>query len=300
MELRLAFQRYHLDSLRTGHATLAKLDALLAWFGKPLVTITRQDVREYMRVHAATPAKANRGLSVLKTYGDCAIEWSEDQADPAQRYVPVGWANPCRGIKRYPEPKRDRVLSQTEVDRLRAALTPEPAHIRAYFLVLLATGCRLSEALVMRWVDLAWQELRVEGRLIPAGRWTLLRTKNGDRHSLLLIGPALEAVRLLPVIGPYIFSCEGTKPYDDSRVGQWWDRIRARAGLDDVRVHDLRHAAATYLVSDGVPLDVVSALLNHRDVKTTQRYVGRAAYLLPMQEALVRLSDRLEDGLRSP
>lgn len=286
------FRQHHLDQLRTGRQSGTMLGALIRQLSKPLPEITRADVRNWMLAHKDTPASANRTLSIFKTFCDWAIEWSEEPNRP--RCLPAGWVNPCLGVRRWKETKRDRVLTDGEMHRLLTALQAESARIRAYFLVLLSTGCRAGEALEMQWSSLAQDNLLVGGRALPAFRWQIQRTKNGRPHTLYLVGLARDAVATLPVHGNYLFSGSGERPYHHSRIGQWWERIRAVADLRDVRIHDLRHCAATYLASLSVPINIIGAVLNHRDVSTTQRYIAQAAYQQPMIQALAQLAERVD------
>jgi integrase len=128
--------------------------------------------------------------------------------------------------------------------------------------LLILTGARKSEILGARW---EWID-------IARGYLHLPDSKTGEK--LVPLGaPALAVIAAQPRVqgNPYLLP---SVKKDMHYVGlpKAWERIRARAGLDDVRLHDLRHAFASVGASGGDSLLVIGALLGHRDAKTTQRY----------------------------
>ena len=176
-------------------------------------------------------------------------------------------ANPCRHVKRYKEHKRERFLSPEETERLgkvlREAEEEMPSAVAAFRLLLL-TGCRMSEIRDLRWDY-------VKGDCIE-----LPDAKTGGR--VVPLGPAARAV--LSAIpreedNPWVIAgrLPGTHLTDLQRP---WRRIRKRAGLEDVRIHDLRHSYASRALALGESLTMIGKLLGHTQVQTTARYAHLA------------------------
>jgi integrase len=175
--------------------------------------------------------------------------------------------NPVRGVKRYADKKGERHLSHDEMAALGEALSGAEAEgdngtAIAAIRLLILTGCRKSEILTLQWdhIDFVRAFLRLPdsktgAKIVPLG------------------APALELLASLPRIdgNPYVIPgvIEGQHLIGIPRV---WERIRKRAKLDDVRLHDLRHSFASVGASAGMGLPIVGKLLGHRDPKTTARY----------------------------
>ncbi len=200
--------------------------------------------------------------------------------------------NPARGVKLFPENKRKRYLSAEERSRLNRVLgealervegtrqgrtTPwvRWSHVYAVRLLLL-TGMRMSEVLDLEWSWISRERLEI---ILP-------HSKTGQ--SVRPISPAvlelldeLETYRRPDV--PHVVYGQRQQRIHRSSLGDAWGRIRAAAGLEDVRIHDLRHSAASAAINAGCTLKEVSVLLGHRNPKTTARYAhlsegaGRAA-----------------------
>lgn len=174
--------------------------------------------------------------------------------------------NPARGIKRNRRPRKTRFLSRDEIRRLHESLdrcVKERASRRQQvdiIRLLLFTGCRRGEI-----VNLQWTEVR--GDVLD-----LADAKTGPRR-VYLSGQAQEIIGRQPRSGSdYVFPSprDPTRPL--SRELSFWYRVRKVAGLEDVRLHDLRHSHASQAVLQGVPLPVVSKLLGHRQLSMTVRY----------------------------
>ena len=173
-------------------------------------------------------------------------------------------SNPCTGIKRYRRQGRERFLSHDEMRRLYRILDRHeecrPLHASIVRL-LLHTGCRKSEILTLR-----WSEYR-EGKLYLAD------SKTGPRI-VYLNSSARALVERQPRSGPYVFPSPGdpARPMTKSSSARFWYLVRRRAGIEDVRLHDLRHSFASYAVMQGIPLPTVAKLLGHHKVSMTLRY----------------------------
>lgn len=188
-----------------------------------------------------------------------------------------GWAveqglaqtNPCLGVRRAKAEPRTRFLTRAETDALIGALIDMerehallPAHADAIRLLLL-TGARKSEILGLR-----WSEIDLERRWIklPAAR-----SKTGVREPIRLAEAAVEILARQKRETEFVFPAHSATGH---MVGlpRAWERVRARAGLTDVRLHDLRHNVASVAVSQGASLYLTGKMLGHRNAATTQGY----------------------------
>ena len=197
-------------------------------------------------------------------------------------------SNPCRHVKRYKERNRERFLSPEETERLgevlREAEDEMPSAVAAFRLLLL-TGCRLSEIQFLRWeyvkddcIEL--RDAKTGGRVVPLGpeaRAILAGLSREDDNPWVIAGK-------LP--GSHITDLQ--KP---------WRRIRARAGLEDVRIHDLRHSYASRALALGESLTMIGKLLGHTQVQTTARYAHLARDSI--QTAAARITGSIGGSLSS-
>lgn len=220
------------------------------------------------KMHAdlqSTPYNANRALGLLRAMLNCAERWE---------MIPRG-SNPAAVIKPYPERKRERFLSADELKSLMDALDTAEAeesinHYEAAAIrLLIFTGCRLSEITTLEWdsVDLANPRI-------------VLERHKTDQHGAKIIplnAPALRVLTDLPRVddNPYVIVGQKTGKYLIN-LQKPWRRVRKAAGLDDVRIHDLRHSFASFAIGAGVPLALIGGLLGHRSVQTTARYAHLA------------------------
>lgn len=225
-----------------------------------IVDVERKDIAELHHKFRHKPYQANRTLGVLSKMFNLAEVWG---------LRPDG-SNPCRHVPKYKEQKRERFLSQNELQRLGPALSDsladgtETSHVVAAFRLLLLTGCRLGEIQTLR-----WDYITESGMELPD-------TKTGARR--IPVPQAARAVlSALPreAGNPYVISgsVEGKFATDLQKP---WRRIRKRAGLEDVRIHDLRHTYASNAVSSGMPIQMVGRLLGHSQIQTTMRYAHLA------------------------
>ncbi len=221
--------------------------------GRPVADINRREVRDWFAELAATPVSADRSMPVLSVI--------MRQAE-AMGLRPEG-TNPCRGIRRYRRKGRERFLSDGEIRRLSARLSVHAArHPRqvAAIRLLLLTGCRKGEILTLRWSDYR------EGHLF------LRDSKTGPR-TVWLSRPARNVLDAMERGGRWVFTapCRG-----GPRKGDWlqrfWLGVRDEAGLNDVRLHDLRHTHASIALRQGETVLAIGRLLGHRSPETTLKY----------------------------
>jgi integrase len=175
--------------------------------------------------------------------------------------------NPALGLSTAPDVQRDRFLTAEETQRLIASIESDENQTAAQaIMLLLLTGGRRNEITQAKWEYVNWERRTL---LVPL-------SKSGKPRAIALNAPALSLLRAIPrTDNPYIFpSPVNGKP--SASLFFPWDRIRKRAGLKDVRLHDLRHSYASFLVNQGISLYVVQGLLGHAHSRTTQRYAHLA------------------------
>lgn len=173
--------------------------------------------------------------------------------------------NPADGVALFvTNNAKERYLSLAETQRLQDALEQSVNPQLKYIVpLMLMFGCRKRELLDAKWVD-----VDLERR-----NWHIPMSKTGKSRNIPISVRALEMLRMLPRWNgcPYVVpNPETKKPYGNLFCA--WDTARKRAGLPDVRMHDLRHSFASNLVNAGQSIYVVSKLLGHTQVKTTARY----------------------------
>jgi integrase len=194
--------------------------------------------------------------------------------------------NPGRGVKLFKVNEKERFLSEAEQLRLGAALEraqtdgTHPSAIAAIRLLAL-TGCRKSEILGLRWRDIDFER----------GLLRLPDTKTGKK-TFPLAQPVIDYIASLPRIegNPYVLP---GNVEDAHLVGlqKIWTRIRSSVGLQDVRLHDLRHSFASVGTDEGDSLQVIGRLLGHSKITTTQRYAHLS--LDPVKDAVERIGGRI-------
>ena len=219
--------------------------------------VQRKDIAALHHGLRDKPYQANRTLGVLSKMFNLAEVWG---------WRPDG-SNPCRHVKRYKEHKRERFLSPEETERLgqvlREAEEEMPSAVAAFRLLLL-TGCRMSEIRDLRWeyvkddcIELP--DAKTGGRVVPLGpeARAVLSAIPRDEDNPWVIAGRLPGSHLTDLQRP-------------------WRRIRKQAGLEGVRIHDLRHSFASRALALGESLTMIGKLLGHTQVQTTARYAHLA------------------------
>jgi integrase len=200
---------------------------------------------------SAGPGAANRAMEILKAMFGKAEAWG---------YLPEH-SNPFRGVKRNRGRKIERFLSHDEMARLGRALAAHRAEhpVEVSVISLLAlTGCRRGEIL-----NLTWGE--VQGRKLK-----LTDSKTGPR--IVWLGQEARAVLEAFPRGKKNQRVFTFDVVPRSALDWFWRKLRTEAGLDDVRLHDLRHNYASLAARSSETLPMIGSLLGHRHVSTTARY----------------------------
>ncbi|MGD9658756.1 MAG: tyrosine-type recombinase/integrase [Methylocystis sp.] len=246
-----------------------------------LVDVNRADLAALRSAMRGTPILANRALAIFASMWSWAARLGHVEAT----------ANPARGVERFREQSRQRFLTSDEVARLGEALDriEKNSRIDAYSVqaikLLLLTGARLREVLHARW---EWVDFERRAIFLPD-------SKTGQKP-LHLSAPAMAILADLPRLegNPYIFP--GVKPNSPkSGLFDAWKVIRREAGLDGVRLHDLRHSFASFGAGASLGLPVIGKLLGHTQASTTARYAHLADD--PLQRAVDAIGSTIAAAL---
>lgn len=239
---------------------------LASWRTRKLNAISRNDIsRLHSRIGTEPSSVIRPGRPIARPMprtANAILTLLHSMFNLAQDWGLCSGPNPCIRIKKFPEVSRDRFITPEELPRLWKALQDEKnVMVRTAFFVGLLTGARRNEVLTAKWTDLD----------LVRGVWSIPTTKAGRPHVIPLPAPVADELRKLPRLNEFVF------------VGRWghghlvnvakpWRRIRKRAGLDDVRIHDLRRTLGSWLVAAGASLPLIGKALNHSSISTTQIY----------------------------
>jgi integrase len=274
---------------------------------KKTTVVTKADVaRLHRNIGSTQPVTANRVVVALRGAFNYAID---------HHAIPAGTANPAAGIEPFDEKPRQRYLTTEELQRLGDAIReaetigipwePDPnkkvkhaakpenrrtkidQHAAAAIRLLLFTGCRLREILNLRWSE------------YDAGRGLLFLpdSKTGQK-TVVLSAPALAVLESLPRLSAYVIAGESAGQKDEqprADLNRPWRAVRKRAGIEDVRIHDLRHSFASVGAGAGLGLPIIGNLLGHSQPSTTQRYAHVAVD--PARRAADIIAGKIADAM---
>ena len=229
------------------------------------VKVTEVDRKRVADLHYGLrekPFTANRALVILSKMLSLAEVWN----------LRTRGTNPRRFVRRYPERQRERFLTREEFRRLGAVIdeaeadgSVHPSAVAAIRLLML-TGCRKSEILGLKWDDIDR----------TAGELRLRDGKSGAR--MVPLSPTvLEVLDAMPRVtgNPWVIAGKNPdKPL--CAIDDQWRKLRSRAALEKLRIHDLRHSYASRALALGEGLTMIGALLGHSEVATTARYAHLA------------------------
>ena len=246
-----------------------RLHVLPALANKRVSAVTRADVAKIHSSLRNRPAAANKVRALLSHMFALAEAWG---------LRPDG-SNPCRHVKKYPERQRERFLTADEWKRLADTLNDcaEPRNVVAAIRLLAFTGCRLSEILTLR-----WEHVEIEAACLR-----LPESKTGAKI-VYLSAPALEVLASIKPIEDNPYVIVGRRPGSHLiDLQRPWRRIRRKARLEGVRIHDLRHSYASVGAGVGLSLPIIGKMLGHTQAVTTERYAHLAAD--PLKTAVERV-----------
>ncbi len=256
---------------------------LIPALGKHKVkSITRNDIYELQqKLYKRGKSTANIAISILsKAFNLAEVwEWRDDNT------------NPCRHIKKFPMKARQRFLSKDEFHTLNKKLEfygkaqLEPAPVITAIRLLMFTGCRLNEILTAKWEYVDFDNHCFKFPDSKTGAKTVYFSDT--------VGKILRDIKRFPD-NPYIIVGEtpGQHLYNLQKP---WRRIRQDCGLDDVRIHDLRHSFASMAAMSGMSLPIIGSMLGHSQPQTTAQYVHLMGE--PMREAANAVSETINQAM---
>jgi integrase len=215
---------------------------------------------EKMKAENYAPGTCNRALVLLRYGYRLAVRWG----------VPGVEVNPVEQIKNLMDDnKLERFLTNEQTFSLLQAVRQSESEMLQYIvLFLIYTGARKREVLDAKWQDIDWERKS----------WRVVKTKSGKNRHLPLSTGAIQVLESLKQLNGAA-GAEYSHVFANPKTGlpfvsffYSWDAARKRAGLPDLRVHDLRHSFASFLVNAGRSLYEVQELLGHADIRTTSRY----------------------------
>jgi len=253
-----AYVTQHAVHKKSGSDDISRIERfIIPEWGNLLVTnIKRADVAAlHVKLGKQGHYQANRVYALLSKMFNLARVWG---------FVPETHVNPCFGIEKFREEKRDRFVTHEEFPKLADAINKELNQyaVAAIWLYLL-TGVRKDELLTLKWmdIDLGRKELK------------LMDTKNGKPHYLPLSMAAIDILNQIQRVQDNPYVIVGNNPGCHLvNIDKPWQRIRKTAGLEDVRLHDLRRTVGSWLAQSGNSLHLIGKVLNHSNQSTTSIY----------------------------
>jgi integrase len=228
------------------------------WGRYRMSEIIQPDVAKWLMEKEAeglAPATVEKIRAIFSRSFELALRWN----------TPGVTRNPARGIKRKPiNNARERFLSVAEAERLsRAVAESRNTQLKYIVGLLLLTGARVSELL-----NAEWRHIDLERRA-----WLIPTSKTGKPRYVPLSQAAIDLIAQVPRFTGCAFllpNPKTLKPFGD--IKHSWQWARRRAVLGDLRIHDLRHSAASFMINAGIDLFAVGKVLGHASYQSTQRY----------------------------
>ncbi|MFH0809204.1 MAG: site-specific integrase [Pseudomonadota bacterium] len=251
--------------------------------GQRVDAVTRADLAKLHHTMRDTPYQANHVRALLSAMFNLAERWG---------LRPDG-SNPVRHVEKFKEYKRERFLSSEELARLGQTLAEaeregkeSPGVIHALRLLTL-TGCRRSEILTLKWEHVDFEH----------GLLRLPDSKTGAK-TIPLAAPALEMLATIPRLmgNPHVILGHKTGAHLVNLNGPW-QRLRTKAALPEVRIHDLRHSFASVGAAAGLGLPIIGKLLGHTQAQTTHRYAHLATD--PLKAAADVIAGKIAEAMKA-
>lgn len=250
---------------------------LKIWKTKKLSSITKKDVKSLhvkIGISHNHPYQANRVLSLLKIIFNKAIEWDYFHGK-----------NPTNGIKKFKEKSRERFLQRDELQKFFEAVAMEENKvIRDYVLISLLTGARSINVKSMKWDEINFH----------TKKWFISKTKNDDPLEVPLSELAIIILKKIYETRKkhtkFVFPGNGkTGHLMEPKKG--WERIKNRAEIQNLRMHDLRRTLGSWQANTGASLSIIGKSLGHKNLKTTEIYAR--INIEPVRESMKNATDEI-------
>ena len=231
---------------------------LKSLFGnKKVSAITTDSIKRLHRKFAEKPYYANRCVVLFRTIFNFFIKDGSYKGE-----------NPTKGVKLNKEEPRVRYMEHAELERFFTAFYEADDSVsKNAILMMLYTGARRGNVLRMK-----WDELDLDARI-----WKMPRTKTGKDKTIALADSAVELLQTIQANDPdekYVFPSKTSASGHLVDVKRVWNTLKKKANIKNLRLHDLRHTLATYMIAQGADSFMVQRALTHQSIKSTQVYVN--------------------------
>ncbi|WP_160730737.1 site-specific integrase [Pontixanthobacter luteolus] len=280
----------HIDHAKTYQKRPENTEAVLnthlvpKWGKHRLDEITQQDISKWLAEKRTeyAPATVEKLRMMLGRSFELARQWN----------IPGAEINPVRAVPRFKfDNARERYLSKDEAQRLlRACKGSSNPQLWAIVSLLLYTGARKSELL-----NAKWEHVDLEQR-----SWLIPDSKTGKARRVPLSGPAAQVIEGLAEIPncPWLLpNPETRKPYNT--IKRAWATARKEAKVSGLRIHDLRHSAASFMANGGIDLFTIGRILGHADHQSTMRYshLANDTLLAAVEAGAAGIGEAAQNGL---
>jgi integrase len=249
----------------------------------PVSAVSKSDVISFHASMANTPRRANYTVATFRAL----MTFAEDVG------LRPPHSNPGKKLKMYRQGVRERFLSEEEIGKAADAIVQAEAagkitvHAAAALRLAMFTGARSGEITAVEWSHVDW----------PRKQIRLPDSKTNTPRTIHLSDAAIAVLKALPRVGRYIAAGRRMAGQSDveplKNLSGAWIKTRAYAGLQDVRLHDLRHSYASLAAGRGVSLHMIGKLLGHKVPATTQRYAHLA------RDAVASVNDDLGAAMQA-
>ena len=215
---------------------------------------------------------ANRSLALLSKIYSKAIDWG------------LEGSNPCRGIKKFKEKSRERFIQGDEITRFFESLNNEPSEtFKDFFYISLLTGARRNNVQAMHWSDINFNR----------AEWLVEETKNGEPQTIPLIPQAIIILkeRYENKISDWVFPSATSKSGHIEEPKKVWKNLLERAGIKDLRIHDLRRTLGSWQAATGANSYIIGKSLGHKTQQATAIYAR--LNMDPVRESVARAADAM-------
>ncbi len=215
---------------------------------------------------------ANRSLALLSKIYSKAIDWG------------LEGSNPCRGIKKFKEKSRERFIQGDEITRFFESLNNEPSEtFKDFFYLSLLTGARRNNVQAMHWSDINFNR----------AEWLVEETKNGEPQTIPLIPQAIIILkeRYDNKISDWVFPSATSKSGHIEEPKKVWKNLLERAGIKDLRIHDLRRTLGSWQAATGANSYIIGKSLGHKTQQATAIYAR--LNMDPVRESVARAADAM-------